>query len=208
MRGVVLSLCDRTGNMVLPWLEAGYHAVTVDLQPAPTAHPNRHHFVTDVRKFHYPMRFGRPAIAFAFAPCTNTAVSGARWFKEKGMGALIESLSIAEACRDICEATDAPWMFENPISTLSTYWRKPDHIFHPWQFTGFELGDNYTKTTCLWVGNGFIMPAPFVAANAPPDDRIHKAPPSDDRGDFRSATPMGFSRAVFEANVQSCQKAA
>lgn len=33
-----------------------------------------------------------------------------------------------------------------------------------------------------------------------PDDRIHKAPPGPARADFRSATPMGFARAVFEAN--------
>ena len=33
-----------------------------------------------------------------------------------------------------------------------------------------------------------------------PDDRIHKAPPGADRANFRSATPRGFARAVFEAN--------
>jgi hypothetical protein len=31
LRPIVLSLYDRTGNMVQPWLEAGYEAVTVDL---------------------------------------------------------------------------------------------------------------------------------------------------------------------------------
>lgn len=39
-----------------------------------------------------------------------------------------------------------------------------------------------------------------AASNEKPDDRIHKAPPSDERADFRSATPMGFARAVFAAN--------
>lgn len=34
----------------------------------------------------------------------------------------------------------------------------------------------------------------------PPDDRIHKATPGDDRANFRSATSMGFSRATFMAN--------
>lgn len=33
-----------------------------------------------------------------------------------------------------------------------------------------------------------------------PDDRIHKAPPSAERANIRSVTPMGFARAVFEAN--------
>jgi hypothetical protein len=203
----VLSLCDRTGNMVQPWLEAGYDAVTVDLQDTQFA-AGGNHFVADVTKWRYPLRFGQPAIVFAFPPCTHLAVSGARWFQEKGMGSLIEALSIVEACRDICEASGAPWMIENPVSTLSTYWRKPDHIFHPWEYTAFELGDNYTKKTCLWTGNGFVMPKPRPALAAEPDDRIHKAPPSDERADFRSATPMGFARAVFEANTAPSTAAA
>ena len=30
-----------------------------------------------------------------------------------------------------------------------------------------------------------------------PDDRIHKCPPSEERGNIRSATPKGFALAVF-----------
>ncbi len=202
MSKVVLSLCDRTGNMVQPWIEAGYEAITVDMQESPTANPRRHHFVADVTKWRYPLRFGQPAIVFAFPPCTHLAVSGARWFQSKGMGALIEALAIVDACRDLCESSGAPYMIENPVSTLATYWRKPDHSFHPWEFTGFELADNYTKKTCLWTGGGFVMPEPRPASNEKPDDRIHKAPPSDERADFRSATPMGFARAVFLANAK------
>lgn len=201
MKQIVLSLCDRTGNMVQPWIEAGYEAITVDLQESPTANPARHHFVADVTRWRYPLRFGPPAIVFAFPPCTHLAVSGARWFKRKGLRSLIEALSVVDACREICETSDAPWMLENPVSTLATYWRKPDHAFHPHEYTAFELADNYTKKTCLWTGGGFVMPPPEPAALiSAPDDRIHKAPPSDERADFRSATPMGFARAVFFAN--------
>lgn len=208
MTGVVLSLCDRTGNMVQPWIDAGYQAVTVDLQEAPSSTPARHHFAADIRGWRYPLRFGRPSIVFAFPPCTHLAVSGARWFQSKGMGALIEALEIVEACREICEASGAPYMIENPVSTLATYWRKPDHTFHPWQFTELEPADNYTKKTCLWTGGGFVMPAAAAASMDAPDDRIHKAPPSDDRADFRSATPMGFARAVFRANAPQAETVA
>lgn len=201
MKGVVLSLCDRTGNMTLPWIEAGYEAVTVDLQEAPTANKARHHFVADIRAWRYPLRFGRPAMVFAFPPCTHLAASGARWFASKGLPALIEALQIVEACRAICEASDAPWMLENPVGTLATYWRKPDHSFHPCQYTAFEMGDNYTKKTCLWIGGGFAMPAPAAIDLGAPDERIHRRSPGPDRADFRSATPMGFARAVFEANA-------
>jgi hypothetical protein len=33
-----------------------------------------------------------------------------------------------------------------------------------------------------------------------PDDRIHKAAPGPDRANFRSATPLGFAKAVFACN--------
>lgn len=206
MTQTVISLCDKTGNMVDPWLAAGYRAITVDLQSPPDRlHPNRSHLVSDVRRVTMADFVGeRIAAVFAFPPCTHLAVSGARWFQSKGMGALIEALEIVEACRKLCEASGAPYMIENPVSTLSTYWRKPDHTFHPWRFTAHEPADHYTKKTCLWTGNGFVMPRPAVEAGlGEPDDRIHKAPPSDDRSDFRSATPMGFARAVFEANAMA-----
>jgi hypothetical protein len=51
------------------------------------------------------------------------------------------------------------------------------------------------------IAAGGTMPAKRPALHlGKPDDRIHKATPSDDRGNIRSATPRGFARAVFEAN--------
>ncbi len=208
----VLSLCDRTGNMVQPWLDAGYEAITVDLQPSPTANKARHHFVADVTRWRYPLQFGRPACVFAFPPCTHLAISGARWFKEKGLGSLIDALRIVEACREICETSGAPFMIENPVGTLSTYWREPDHTFDP-----CDYGDPYTKRTCLWTGGGFVLP-PMIK----PGDMfgqptwveptlgsvMHKMAPSGARGDLRSVTPTGFARAVYEANAHHLQMGA
>jgi hypothetical protein len=34
-----------------------------------------------------------------------------------------------------------------------------------------------------------------------PDDRIHKAPPGEERGNIRSASPKGFCKAFFLANA-------
>jgi len=189
MSGLVLSLFDLTGNMVKPWKEAGYETLCVDIQRDGT----------DILRWLPPRTDYR--IVFAFPPCTDFAVSGARWFKDKGLAGLASAIELVERARDICEWSGAPWMLENPVGTLSTYWRKPDHTFHPSDFTAFELADNYTKKTCLWTGGGFVMPqrAALPGLSAP-DDRIHKAPPGPERANFRSATPMGFARAVFEAN--------
>jgi len=181
--------------MVQPWVGAGYECWTVDVQHPPGIW--RDGLVVkvgaDVRSW-FPVL--NPAIVFAFPPCTNLAVSGARWFQDKGLEALRESLDLVIACKGICEASDAPWMLENPVGTLSTYWRKPDYTFQPWQY-----GDRYSKKTCLWTGGGFVMPKEWHAT--PPDGTtaaIHLMPPSADRADKRSVTPAGFARAVFEAN--------
>ena len=37
-RLAILSLCDRTGNMVRPWLEAGHECWIVDIQHEPGIH--------------------------------------------------------------------------------------------------------------------------------------------------------------------------
>jgi len=203
-RGIVLSLCDRTGIMVLPWLDAGYSALTVDLQPAANPHPRRFHIIDDVIEWRYPEYLPSPVIVFAFPLCSDLAVSGARWMKAKGLTALITALQLVDACRQNCEKSGAPYMIENPIGTLSTYWRYPDFIFDP-----CDYGDPYTKATCLWTGNGFVMPPcvrPGDMFDAPTwvepteGSMILNFSPSPDRADNRSITPPGFSAAVFDAN--------
>lgn len=200
----VVSLFDITGNMVRPWVEAGYTAYIVDMQhPAGLSsdEPNIIKVGADIRQgFELPGI--APAFVAAFPPCDHLAVSGARWFKGKGLRSLSLSVDLFATAAEFCEKSGAPYVIENPISTISTYWRKPDFTFNPHDFTGFEASDNYTKKTCLWVGNGFVMPAKNRAEGlGVPDDRIHKCAPGPERHNIRSATPMGFARAVFAQNI-------
>jgi hypothetical protein len=183
-RGMVISLCDRTGNMVKPWLGAGYAAVTVDTQPSELDHPLHNHEQKDICSLE---GLCGPLVAvFAFPPCTHLAASGARWFKSKGLDAVIEGLTLV-----------------NPVGTLATYWREPDYTFHPVHYSGYApdpATDEYTKKTCLWTGCGFVMPdrkpgEPTLGS------MMHRLPPSEDRANIRSATPMGFAEAVFQANA-------
>ena len=215
---VVVSLFDKTGTAVQSWADAGYQCVLFDTQ-----HPNgftplrenitavncdlsiaqpttiRDLVASAIRARHFDHI--EIAFVFAFVPCTHLAVSGARWFKGKGLRALASSINLFATAADYCEYTGAPYLFDNPVSTISTYWRKPVHTFLPWQYSGYEPDDCYTKKTCLWTGGGFRMPKPYCDPDCKPDDRIHKAPPSPERANFRSATPRGFARAVFTSNA-------
>lgn len=207
--GLVVSLCDYTGNMVRPWAEAGYYCMCFDVRHEATREERVgkgviRYVPSDLNKLR---PFCVPRIGFAFPSCTNGAVSGARWFQTKGLRGLIEYLELVESCRHALELFGCPWMLENPVSTLSTYWRKPDYTFHPWEYAGYPGGENdtYTKKTCIWAGNGFVMPDKRPLSGAVIDDRIHLMSPSSDRGDKRAVTPVGFARAVFEANRTVCE---
>jgi hypothetical protein len=200
-RGVVVSLFDLTGHMVAPWAAAGFTCYCVDLQH-PAGETRDGHVIrvgADVREWLPP--FGPVAIIFAFPPCTHVAVSGARWFKDKGLGKLIEALECFDAAVRLAEWTRAPYLIENPVSTVSTYWRPPDHTFDPCDYGGYltPAGDAYTKKTCLWTGPGFVMPEPRPV---PPIEgsKMHRLGRTRERANLRSATPPGFARAVFEAN--------
>lgn len=209
MRDTIVSLCDITLNGCLPWIEAGYRVVAVDPQHGTTTTRD------GVTRFAGTVEDAMPLIgeliaqqrvAFVagYPPCTDMAVSGARWFKTKYEADKLfqaKAVMVAEQCRTIGRLSGAPWFVENPVSVLASAFGKPQHTFHPADYTAYEPNDNYTKKTCLWTGGGFIMPQPAKDPSlGKPDNRIHFASPGPERANFRSATPMGFARALFEAN--------
>lgn len=200
---IVISLFDYTGNMVQPWLENGYTCYIVDIQhpPGETREGNLIKIGADLKK-QFTLDIPRNDIAFvsAFPPCTHLAVSGARWFAGKGLRALEESISMFATASEFCEWSEAAYMIENPVSTISTYWRKPDYRVHPYMFTGFSKSDNYTKTTCLWTGNCFTPPAENIDESLGPPNKKKIWDLGARRGDVGSITPLGFAKAVYEAN--------
>ena len=203
-----VGLFETTGQMARPWADAGHSAIVLDVQNdnqwrdgvffarCDLSSPEAAQAI--IAAFTYGQT---PAFVAAFPPCDHLAVSGARWFQGKGLGALRDSINLFSVAAEICESLGAPYLIENPVSTISSYWRKPDHDFHPHHYAGFCAEDTYTKKTCLWTGGGFRMPAPRPLDGVEPDDRIHKAAPGPDRKNFRSATPLGFARAVYEEHA-------
>lgn len=224
MRAV--SLFDTSGVMLKPWAEAGYECFLYDIQH-PEGYSMRedgmHCLGTDLSNTDWLGRWGtfqstekrflpEGEVSFlsCFPPCTHLAVSGARWFQGKGLRALEESIAYFATCIEISEVLGCPYLIENPMSTISTYWREPDYKFHPCHYSGYVNGEeNYTKETWLWTGNGFVMPPRDMGPdlfNEPDKTYIHHQPPGEERANIRSKTPEGFAKAVYEANHRNSMR--
>lgn len=206
-RDLIISLADLTGNFVEPWINAGYKAILVDPQHGQDSDDGSVYRIAGT-VLDAAAKIGpdlqRAHLVAGWPPCTDVAVSGSRWFakkRETDPHFQAKAALVAEQCRMVGMLSGGKWFFENPVSVFASIFGKPSHTFNPWHYTGFCEEDNYTKTTCLWSGGGFTMPKPFLKEGlSKPDNRIHTCPPGPERANFRSATPKGFSRAVFEAN--------
>ena len=108
---------------------------------------------------------------------------------------------------ELLEWFGCPWIHEQPVATTSTYCGPPTHTFNPCDYAGYledPTTDGYTKKTCLWTGEGFIMPPakPVKAVQFCPQGSWIQQPgeKSTRTKNLRSQTPRGFARAVWEAN--------
>lgn len=184
----VLSICDFSGEWPKPYRAAGYKVIQWDLKLG-----------QDVRLMELPTE---PIWEVLCAPpCTDLAASGARWWAAKGEQALLDALSIADAClRIVTFCKPRWWALENPIGRLSRFYGPPAFSFDPADF-----GDPYTKRTLLW-GN-FTPPLPLfvgehMAVEATEGSKMWaKYGGSSERTKtLRSTTPAGFAQAFFKAN--------
>lgn len=207
-RKIAVFLCEYTGHMAQPWAEAGVECYCVDTQHSirkDRKEGNLNFVWGDVRSWRPPENT-EIIFAAAFTPCTHLTVAGARDFVKKGGYMYTDGINMFETARQAMAWSGAPYMLENPVGVLSSvpHIGKPDYIFEPYHYTGYCAEDNYTKKTCLWTGNGFVMPPKNqdLTLGEPDNKKIWHASPGKDRENIRSATPKGFAYAVFKANFK------
>lgn len=135
----VLVACEESQRVCAAFRVVGHEAYSCDIQECSGGHPEWHikADALEILKIDWDM-------VIAFPPCTDLAVSGAAWFKEKRADgrqmASIEFFMRFANCR--CPRV----AIENPIGIMSRYYRKPDQIIQPYFF-----GDHARKSTCLWL---------------------------------------------------------
>ncbi len=201
----VLVACEFSGVVRDAFRARGHDAWSCDLLPTEADGP---HYQCDVREV---LGLGWDVL-IAHPPCTYLTIA-AEWAYGDGPyhqrvkpGTLVGAARRAareEAIEFIAALRAAPIArkgFENPVGVLSSRWRKPDQIIHPWQF-----GHDASKATCLWLEG---LP-PLVPTNELPGGRKarranqtasgqNKLPPTPDRWKLRSVTYPGIAAAMAE----------
>ena len=176
----ILIACEFSGIVREAFKKRGHDAWSCDILQ--TEIPGNHYQgdVFDIIGDGWDMMIAHP-------PCTDLAVSGARWFKEKqadGRQRRAIEFFMKLAASDISMIA-----IENPVSIMSTHYRKPDQIIQPWQF-----GHGETKATCLWLeGLPKLEPSKIVDGR---ESTIHHMPPGPDRWKNRSRTFQGIADAM------------
>ena len=152
----ILVACEESQAVTKEFRALGHEAYSCDIIECSGGHPEWH-IMQDV----LPLLDGNCEFAsvdgqvhkvdgewdmiIAFPPCTHLTSSG-QWAYSKGF----KDVSLREEAADFfmmfANADCERIAIENPVGIMSTRYRKPNQIIHPWQF-----GHNAEKQTCLWL---------------------------------------------------------
>ena len=214
----VLVACEESQEVCKAFRELGHEAYSCDIQEPSGGHPEWH-ILGDALKavearevttmdgmMHEVCKWD---LLIAHPPCTYLTVTGNRWFNVERYGdaALKRLANRHEALNFFMKfaLSDIPKIaIENPVGHMSTAWRKPDQIIHPYMF-----GDPARKATCLWLkGLPKLTPTDMVepviihykngnGTDNPWHMETMKLPPKE-RANARSKTFPGIAKAMAE----------
>jgi len=197
----IIVSCEESQRVTKALRLRGHDAYSCDILPT-SGEREDWHIKEDIRRV-LSSKLEQWDMVLAFPPCTDLAVSGARWFagkvKSGEQGRSIDFFMFFTKLDSIAKV-----MIENPIGIMSTRYRKSDQIIHPYDF-----GHRAFKPTCLWLkGLPKLKPTnridPPCAYNKMTQlekrewGMIHQAPPGPDRARLRSRTFQGIADAMAD----------
>jgi len=139
----VLIACEFSQVVCKAFRDKGHEAYSCDILPTEGNH--EWHIQDDVLK-HLDDGWD---LMIAHPPCTYLATSGARWLYDKRYPNRKRDQELAvKFFMDLYNAPIGKVAVENPVGIISSVFRKPDQIIHPYYF-----GDKAQKATCLWLKN-------------------------------------------------------
>ena len=226
----VLIACEESQTVCAEFRKLGFNAFSCDLQNCSGGHPEWHILGdavaamggTGMLEDGTALDVPKWDLMIAHPPCTFLTVTGARWLyhpddKDLPVYKKRPHPLYPNRRQDQEDAIDFFMKFakspidkiaiENPVGVISSAWRSPDQIVHPWQF-----GDEAEKTTCLWLKNlpdlvpsKIVGKGEFVEFVKKGTGRISRMPkwysdalslPPDERQKVRSKTFGGIAKAM------------
>ena len=229
----VLVACEESQAVCKAFRERGHEAYSCDIIECSGGHPEWHiqgdvlplingasddfccriDFHTQNGDWHeLPWKWD---LIIAHPPCTYLTVTGNRWFNiekygEKAIQRYKNRENAAGFFMQFVNADCDKIAIENPIGYMSTAYRKPDQIIHPYYFAEAEDDENCErKATCLWLKNLPLLKykiehTPRVISykngkgtDSPWHVNTMSLPP-DERAKIRSKTFPGIAKAMAE----------
>jgi hypothetical protein len=195
----ILIVCESSGTVREAFRALGHDAWSCDLLPADDASP--FHYQADARDVG-----GEWDMMGFHPPCTFLNVAGMHWNNRgRGWDRTNDALQFVRWCM----SHRCPWYLENPVSIISTKFRKPDQTIQPYDF-----GEDASKRTCLWLNDlpqlSPTLRIPGRIATDPNTGKIverwanqtdsgqNKLTPSADRWKARSKTYVGIANALAD----------
>ena len=214
----ILVACEESQRVCEAFRKKGHEAFSCDIIDPSGGHPEWH-IKADVLPLlngdctfqtldtHTHTQVGQWDMIIAFPPCTDLAVSGARWFREKQKD-FRQQKSVAFFMHFVLAHCDKIAV-ENPVGIMSSIYKKPTQIIQPYMF-----GDPVRKGTCLWLkGLPKLIPSNEVEPNIINDGKSTYSGPAyyvkDENGKIlgwndprtalaRSKTYPGIAKAMAE----------
>ena len=200
----VLVACEESQEVCKAFRELGHEAYSCDIQECSGGHPEWH-----LKQDVIPLLNQDWDLIIAHPPCTFLTVTGNRWFNVERYGdkAIQRQKDREEAVEFFMQFVNAKCekiAIENRIGYMSTAYKKPTQIIHPYMF-----GDPARKATCLWLkGLPKLTPTNIVdpviihyqngkGTDNPWHMETMKLPPKE-RSKARSKTFPGIAKAMAE----------
>jgi len=138
----VLIACEFSGIVRDAFIKCGCDAMSCDILPTDVIGPHYQGDVRDILNDGWDLMIAHP-------PCTYLCNGGNNWLNRRPDLNWRENREVAFGFfMELINAPIEKICVENPIGCISTKYRKPDQIIHPWMF-----GHDVRKDTCLWLKN-------------------------------------------------------
>ena len=223
----ILVGCEESQAVTIELRKLGHEAYSCDLLPCSGGHPEWHlqmdiknvlngsftafgQFWTEAGTVEAPIK--RWDMMIAFPTCTYLTVSANKWYKDqppRKSGVLVgaERRKAREQAiqffMDLYNCKIPKIAIENPIGIMSSRFRKPNQIIHPYMF-----GSPERKGTCLWLKNlpeliptNIVEPNIIKLSSGKTMSKYHYDSvqlPQEERSKLRSKTFPGIAKAMAD----------